>query len=166
MGILTLLFALTSAIKETIEQKNEEYRMLEEKKRLENIDFDNIEYVTFDGTTQAFRIEEEEEFDPVSTYGLSKMNGAPCYATRTVERVVEDGLNYLFTIRYKNGTDIYRAFHESSPLVDKLFNFINKTANEKTCVIMGDTLVVDGVGNTIDFIESQEENADSDGNDF
>ena len=151
MGLLTLFFALTSAIKETIEEKCENYRMLKEKQRLENIDFGKVAYASFDGTEQAYRIEEEEEFDILMTDFLTRQDGWQHYETETVEYEIEDGLNYLFTIRYKDGSEIYRSFHESSPIVEKLFNFINKTANEKTCVIKGDTLIIDGVGNTIDY---------------
>ena len=126
MGILTLLFALTETISDTIKEKAENRRALEEKRRYEDIDFNNIEYVTFDGTETAYRIETEEEFDPVATQFLTEQDGWQHYETKTVEYEVEDGENYLFTIRYKNGTEIYRKFHESSWLTEQLLGYCNK----------------------------------------
>ena len=67
MGLLTLLFALGSTISETIKEKAESYHALEEQQRYEYIDWNNIEHVTLDCFEVAYRIETEEEFDPVMT---------------------------------------------------------------------------------------------------
>ena len=123
MGILTLLFALGETISESIHEKAEQRRAIEEKRRYENIDFYNIEHVTFDGTETAYRIETEEEFDPVMTDFLTRQDGWQHYETETVEYEVPNGLNYCFTIKYKNGETIYRAFHESSHLTKRLLEY-------------------------------------------
>ena len=46
MGLLTLLFAFGSTISETIKENAENCRALEERRRYEDIDWGNIEYVT------------------------------------------------------------------------------------------------------------------------
>ena len=125
MGLLTLLFAFGSTISETIKENAENCRALEERRRYEDIDWGNIEYVTFDCTETAYRIEEEEEFDPIMTDFLTRQDGWQHYETKTVEYEVEDGENYCFTIRYKNGTEIYRKFHETSPLTERLLEYCN-----------------------------------------
>ena len=125
MGLFTLLFALGSTINETIKENAANRRALEERRRYEDIDWGNIEYVTLDGTETAYRIEEEEEFDIVTTNFLSEMDGWPHYETKTVEHQVEDGENYCFTIRYKGGTEIYRKFHETSSLTERLLEYCN-----------------------------------------
>jgi hypothetical protein len=124
MGLLTLIFALGSTISETIKENAENCRALEERRRYEDIDWGNIEYVTFDCTETAYRIEEEEEFDPVMTDFLTRQDGWQHYETKTVEYEVEDGENYCFTIRYKNGTEIYRKFHEDSYLTKRLLEYV------------------------------------------
>ena len=91
----------------------------------ERIDFNNIEYVTLDYTETAYRIEEEEEFDPVMTDYLTRRDGWQHYETKIVEYEVEDGENYCFTIHYKNGTEIYRIFHESSYMAERLMEYVN-----------------------------------------
>ena len=147
MGLFTLLFALGATISDTIRESVESRRELEERRRYEDIDWSNIEVVAFYGTQTAFRIEEEEEYDPMYTIGLSKMNGAPCYGTRTVEHLVENGENYCFNIRYKNGTEIYREFHETSPLTERLLEYCNKTSNEVSAVMDAVNNVVSEIGN-------------------
>ena len=122
MGLFTLLFALGETITDTIREGAERRRALEEQRRYEYIDWDNIEYVAFHGTETAYRIEEEEEFDIVATNFLSEMDGWPHYETQTVEHTVENGEDYCFTIKYKNGTKIYRKFHESSPITERLLS--------------------------------------------
>jgi|GEM_PF-5035141 len=131
MGLFILLTALAETINDTIKEKIEDTRAEKEKREYENIDFNNIDYVTFDGTEPAYRIETEEEYDPVNTVALSQMNGAPCYATKTVEYEVPNGENYCFTIRYKDGSEIYRMFHEDSPLTKRLLEYcINDFSKE------------------------------------
>lgn len=147
MGLFTLLFALGATISDTIRESVESRRELEERRRYEDIDWSNIENVAFYGTQTAFRIEEEEEYDPMYTIGLSKMNGAPCYGTRTVEHLVENGENYCFNIRYKNGTEIYREFHETSPLTERLLEYCNNTSNEVSAVMDAVNNVVSEIGN-------------------
>lgn len=129
MGLFTLLVALGSTISDTIRERKEEQRILEEKHCYENIDFDNIAYVTFEGTETAYRIETEEEFDPVMTNFLTDRDGWQHYETQTVEYEVEDGENYCFTIVYNDGTEIYREFHETSPLTEKLLEYCNQNLN-------------------------------------
>ena len=125
MGLFTVLFALGATIGETI--KEVVTGLAEDKARLryETIDWDNIESVTFDGTETAYRTEEEEEFDIVKSNFLSDMDGWAHYETQTVEYEVEDGLNYLFTIKYKDGTIIYRKFHEASYHTQRLLEYCN-----------------------------------------
>lgn len=126
MGLFTLLFALGATISDTIKESVENHRALEERRRYENIDWDNIKFVTLDGTETAYRIEEEEEFDIVATNFLSEMDGWPHYETKTVQYEVEDGENYCFTIRYKNGTEIYRKFHEDSSFTERLLTYVKE----------------------------------------
>ena len=66
--------------------------------------------MTFHGTETAYRIEEEEEYDPMYSLGLEAMNGAPCYGTRTVRYRVENGENYNFTTLYKTGVKPIEPF--------------------------------------------------------
>ena len=110
----------------TLKEKAENRRALEEKRRYEDIDFNNIEYVTFDGTETAYRIETEEEFDPVMTNFLTQQDGWQHYETRTVEYEVENGKNYCFVIKYKDGAKIYRKFHETSQLSKQLLKYCER----------------------------------------
>ena len=126
MGILVLLSALFSTIGDTIREGVENYHAIKEGLRYEDIDWGNIDYVTLDGTEIAYRIEEKEEFDIVASTFLSEMDGWPHYETNTVEYEVEDGENYCFTIRYKDGTEIYRKFHETSSFTERLLEYCNK----------------------------------------
>lgn len=130
-----MLFALTETIGDTIREKAEYRRAMEEKRRYEDIDFNNIDFVTLDGTEPAYRTETEEEFDPVMTDFLTRQDGWQHYETKTVEYEVEDGENYLFTIRYKDGTEIYRSFHESSWLTERLLEYCKKRNAEISSAI-------------------------------
>ena len=145
MEILALFFALIETISGTIKENHDKHRAIQEQKRYENIDFDNIEYVTFDGVEQAYRIETEEEFDILMTDFLTRQDGWQHYETQTVEYEVEDGLNYLFTIRYKNSTEIYRSFHETSPLTERLLNYANgdNVSGEPKVVNDGTNLIIE-----------------------
>jgi hypothetical protein len=58
------------------------------------------------------------------------MDGWPHYETTPVEYEVENGENYCFTIKYKDGTKINRSFHETSPLTNKLLEYCNKDEDE------------------------------------
>jgi DNA polymerase III epsilon subunit-like protein len=148
MGLLSLLFALTETIKDSVKEKN----ALREKKRYENIDFDNIESITLDDIETAYSIETEEEFDPVMSDFLTQQDGWQHYETKTVEYEVEDGENYCFTIRYKNGKQIQRKFHENSPITKRLIEYDKEYSDGKIpYTIKGDTLIIDGVGNTTSF---------------
>ena len=126
MGLFVLFAALVETISETIREKREQHNAFEEQRRYENIDWDNIESVTLDGTETAYRIEEEEEFDIVKTNFLSEMDGWAHYETETVEYKIENGENYCFTIKYKDGTKIYRKFHETSPLTERLLTYVKE----------------------------------------
>ena len=120
MGLFILGVSLFETLREIGKENKAKRIALEEKRRYENIDFGNIESVILEGTEQAFRAETREEFDAVGTMGLSNMTGQPCYATTTVHYEVPDGAHYCFSINYKNGSTIYRKFHESSPLTERL----------------------------------------------
>ena len=124
--MLVLLAAFWDVLLETLREVGENYREEKERKRLENIDFDQIQCVTLDFTEPAYRTETVEEFDVVATDFLTRRDGWQHYETETVEQVVEDGINYCFTITYKDGTQIYRKFHEYSPITWKLMAFTNK----------------------------------------
>lgn len=151
MGLFTLLFALGSAIGETIKENVDNRRALEERRRYEDIDWSNIESVTLDGTEAAYRIETEEEFDIVATNFLSEMDGWQHYETQTVEYEVEDGENYCFIIKYKNGTVIYRKFHETFPLTERLLEYCKKDNSDKLLVSLFDT--IDEIDNVITRME-------------
>lgn len=127
MGLFVLLSALFAATGETIREARNRQVALEEKARYETIDWDNIVAVTLVGTETAYRTYEEEEFDIVATNYLSEMDGWPHYETQTVEYQVEDGENYCFIIRYKNCAEIYRKFHETSPLTERLLEYVDET---------------------------------------
>lgn len=92
------MFVLLSALAETIGDKINDNikrrRMRKERRRYENIDFDNIKSVIFHGTETAYRIVEEEEFDLVMSDFLTQQDGWQHYETKTVEYEVEDGENY------------------------------------------------------------------------
>lgn len=130
MGLLALISAFIETISDTVKEKCENQRALEEQRQYENIDWDNIECVLFEGTETAYRIEEEEEFDPEMTFFLTQRDGWQHYETKTVEYEVEDGLNYCFNIRYKDGTVIYRVFHETSVLTERLLEYHNKNMSD------------------------------------
>lgn len=147
MGIFVLLSALIETISDTIKEKANNRRALEERRCYEDIDWGNIELVTLDCTETAYRIEEEEEFDPVATHFLTQQDGWQHYETKTVEYEVEDGENYCFTIRYKNGTEIYRKFHETSPLTERLLEYCNNASKEVSTVIEAVNNVVSEIGN-------------------
>ena len=140
MGLFTLLSAFKEAIGDTIKENVEKNRDIKERLSNEDIDWDNIECVTLDGTETAYRIETEEEFDPVMSDFLTQQDGWQHYETKTVEHEVEDGENYCFTIKYKNGTEIYRKFHEDSPLKDKLLKYCKKDNSDKLFGSLFDTL--------------------------
>lgn len=123
MSPLVVILALFATISDTIKEKAQNRRAREEQRRYEDIDWANIKSVSLDFTETAYRIEEEEEFDPVMTNLLTEEDGWQHYETKTVEYEVEDGENYCFTIRYKNGTKIYRKFHETSPLTERLLKY-------------------------------------------
>ena len=120
MGLFTLGISLFETLREIGKENKANRIALEEKRRYEDIDFDNIESVTLEGTEQAFRTETREEYDATGTIALSNMNGQPCYASTTVHYEVPDGANYCFAIKYSNDTTVYRKFHKSSPLTEKL----------------------------------------------
>ena len=126
MGLFVLLASLFGTIGDTIKESAENRRAEAERKRYENIDFDNISQVILEDVETAYRTETEEEFDIVASDFLTQQDGWQHYETETVEYEVEDGVNYCFAITYKNGTTIYRKFHESSPIAQKLLNFKNK----------------------------------------
>lgn len=126
MGLFSLLYALGATISETIKEKQEERRAMEARRRYEDIDFSNIESVTFEGAEIAYRTETEEEFDPVASDFLTEPDGWQHYETQTVEYEVEDGVNYCFAITYKDGTEIYRELHETSPLAKRLLKYCKR----------------------------------------
>ena len=123
MGLLVLLLSLGETITDTLAEIADNHRAIKEQHRYEEIDWDNIESVTFHGTKIAYRIETREEFDPIMTHYLTQRDGWQHYETKTVEYEVENGENYCFTIRYNNGSEIYREFHESSPLTVRLLKY-------------------------------------------
>ncbi len=125
MGIFTLLSALVATIDDTINESIDNHRRLEEKRRYEDINFDSINSVTLDCTEPAFRIETEEKFDVVMSDFLTQQDGWQHYETKTVQHEVPDGENYCFTIRYNDGSEIYRKFHEDSPLTERLLEYCN-----------------------------------------
>ena len=145
MGVFVLLAALFETIGDTIKESNQRRQQQAEQKRLENIDFNNIQSVTLDCVEPAYRTETEEEFDIVASDFLTQQDGWQHYETKTVEYEVEDGENYCFTITYKNGSKIYRKFHETSPIAQKLLNFQNKAPG--TVVIE----YADGAKKTFEF---------------
>ena len=126
MGLFTLLTALVVTIGDTIKENKNVQQEIESTKRYENIDFHNIESVILDGVETAYRIETEEEFDPVMTDFLTQQDGWQHYETRTVEYEVENGKNYCFIIKYKDGTKIYRNFHENSHISQQLLKYCER----------------------------------------
>lgn len=144
--MIALLLALGETIWDTIKETADKHRAMAEKRRYENIDFDNIELVTLDYTDTAYRTETREEFDIVSTYATTQRTGRQHYKTKTVEYEVEDGEDYCFTIRYKDGTEIQRKFHESSPITRRLLKYIQKDVEKAYAEVMD---ALDGVVSTI-----------------
>ena len=120
---IALLETISDTIKETRinridSQKQEHY---------EAINFANIRSVKFEGTKTVYAIETQEKYDPVATGFLTHQDGWQHYETQIVEYTVEKGENYCFTIQYNNGTEIYREFHETSPLTARLLTYCNKS---------------------------------------
>ena len=152
MGIFTLLSALVATISDTIRESVERNRAIEEQRRYEDIDWGNIEYVTLDGTETAYRIEEEEEFDIVMSDFLTQQDGWQHYETKTVQHEVEDGGNYCFTIRYKDGKEIHRKFHEDSDLSERLLTYV-KEEDDDTVGSHNDCLL-GSVFDTIDELDA------------
>ena len=145
MGLFVLLASLFGTIGDTIKESAENRRAEAERKRYENIDFDNISQVILEDVETAYRTETEEEFDIVASDFLTQQDGWQHYETETVEYEVPDGEDYCFTIRYKDGTEIYRKFHESSEIAQKLLNFKNPVSG--TVVIE----YADGTKKTFEF---------------
>jgi hypothetical protein len=126
MGLFVLLAALCETIGDAIKESVNDHCEQKAQKRYEQLDFDNIVSVKLEDIEPAYRIETEEEFDIVASDFLTRQDGWQHYETKTVEHVVEDGENYCFTITFKNGCKLYRKFHESSEIAQKLLNFKNK----------------------------------------
>ena len=126
MGLFTLLVALVGTISDTINENKNAQQEIEAKRNYENIDFYNIESVIFSGIETAYRVETEDEFDPVRTEFLTQQDGWQHYETKTVEYEVENGKNYCFIITYKDGTKIYRKFHETSHTSQQLLKYCER----------------------------------------
>lgn len=88
----------------------------------DDIDFVNIDYVTIIDTEMTYRIETEEEFDPVMTNFLTDMDGWQHYETKTIEYEVENGYAITFLICFNNGANTTRTYHESHPIARRLQN--------------------------------------------
>ncbi len=86
----------------------------------DDIDFSNIDSVTVTDTEMTYRTETEEEFDPVMTDFLTQMDGWQHYETQTVEYEVENGYNITFVIHYTNGSSVWKIYHESNPIAQRL----------------------------------------------
>lgn len=86
----------------------------------DEIDFANIDSVTIIDTEMTYRIETEEEFDPVMTNFLTDMDGWQHYETKIVEYEVENGYNITFVIHYTDGSSEWKTYHESNPLAQRL----------------------------------------------
>lgn len=86
----------------------------------DEIDFANIDSVTIIDTEMTYRIETEEEFDPVMTNFLTDMDGWQHYETKTIEYEVENGYNITFVIHYTDGSSEWKTYHESNPLAQRL----------------------------------------------
>ena len=94
----------------------------------DGIDFANIDSVTIIDTEMTYRIETEEEFDPVMTNFLTDMDGWQHYETKTIEYEVENGYAITFLIVFTNGTNITRTYHESHRLAQRLLD-ISQNSN-------------------------------------
>ncbi len=92
----------------------------------DDIDFANIDTVTIMNTEMTYRIETEEEFDPVMTEYLTAQDGWQHYETQTVEYEVDNGYNITFIIHYTNGSSEWKTYHESNPILQKLQEFIKE----------------------------------------
>ena len=120
MGLFTLFASLVSTINDTIKESNKRQRETKVYNSYEDLDFANIDSVTIVNTEMTYRIETEEEFDPVMTNFLTDMDGWQHYETKTVEYEVENGYEYTFLIHYTNGKSISRTYHESHPTAQRL----------------------------------------------
>lgn len=120
MGLFTLFASLVSTINDTIKENNKRQREIKVYNSYENLDFANIDTVTILSQTMTYRIETEEEFDPVMTDFLTQQDGWQHYETQTVEYEVENGYEYTFLIHYTNGKSITRTYHESHPNAERL----------------------------------------------
>ena len=120
MGLFTLLSSLVSTINDTIKANNKRQREIKVYDSYEDLDFPNIDSVTIVNIEMTYRIETEEEFDPVMTNFLTDMDGWQHYETKTVEYEVENGYEYTFLIHYTNGKSISRTYHESHPTAQRL----------------------------------------------
>ena len=129
-NLVIRMFVLLAALCETISDTLKEFISnridAAQQKRYEAIDFANILSVTFEGTKPAYATETKEEYDPVATDFLTHQDGWQHYETQMVEYTVENGENYCFTIQYNDGTELYREFHETSPLTVRLLTYCIK----------------------------------------
>lgn len=97
----------------------------------DGIDFKNIETVDIIDCEETYRIETEEEFDPVMTNFLTEQDGWQHYETKTVEYEVFNGLEYTFLIYYCNGTHETRVYHESSDFAQRLISISENKSLKK-----------------------------------
>ena len=74
MGLFTLFASLVSTINDTIKESNKRQREIKVYDSYEDLDFPNIDSVTIVNTEMTYRIETEEEFDPVMTNFLTDIN--------------------------------------------------------------------------------------------
>lgn len=97
----------------------------------DGMDFKNIETVDIINCEMTYRIETEEEFDPVMTNFLTEQDGWQHYETKTVEYEVENGYEYTFLIYYKNGSKETRVYHESSNFAQRLISISENSSLQK-----------------------------------
>lgn len=94
----------------------------------DGIDFKNIETVDVINSEMTYRIETEEEFDPVMTNFLTEQDGWQHYATKTVKYEVSNGYEYTFSIYYLDGSHEICKYHESSPIAQRLIGIGEKSS--------------------------------------
>lgn len=126
MGCLVALIAVFNTLSEMLFELCAGMVGRIQEAKYNHIDFDNIKQVTLCDVEVAYRTETEEEFDPVMSDFLTQQDGWQHYETQTVEYEVENGENYHFIIMYKDGKEIHRTYHESSPLTDRLLEICNR----------------------------------------
>ena len=138
MALFALFSAIGSALSEQIRESARNGKWSKIVRDQDDMDWENIEHVALVRAETTYRIETREEFDPVMTDMLSQMDGWAHYETETVEHRINNGENYVFSIKCKNGNEIFCKSHESSSLTARLLEYcdaLDESCEDSDCAV-------------------------------